>query len=106
MRAGTCVPPEPSPQLTLPLVRRPPHRTQQAAADSDGPREGVLIRMPSLNGRELTQPLLTKLQTAREKGIKKGLIYAPRLSWLFGITLLVISVLVAGVTLTTVILGD
>ncbi|PNW81882.1 hypothetical protein CHLRE_06g264450v5 [Chlamydomonas reinhardtii] len=77
-----------------------------AAADSDGPREGVLIRMPSLNGRELTQPLLTKLQTAREKGIKKGLIYAPRLSWLFGITLLVISVLVAGVTLTTVILGD
>ncbi|KAG2435521.1 hypothetical protein HYH02_011815 [Chlamydomonas schloesseri] len=78
-----------------------------AAVDSDGPREGVLIRMPSLNGRELTAPLLTKLQTARDKGIKKtGLIYAPRMSWLFGITLLVISVLVAGVTLVTVILGD
>ncbi|KXZ52259.1 hypothetical protein GPECTOR_10g890 [Gonium pectorale] len=54
----------------------------------------------------LTQPLLQRLQSARDKGIKKsGIIYAPRLSWQFGTALLVLSVLVAGVTLLTVILG-
>ncbi|PNH08390.1 putative sodium-coupled neutral amino acid transporter 7 [Tetrabaena socialis] len=66
----------------------------------------VLEEDGSVRAGNLKQPLLARLQSAREKGIKKsGMMYAPRLSWLFGTALLALSVLVAGVALVTVVLG-
>ncbi|EFJ53128.1 hypothetical protein VOLCADRAFT_127346 [Volvox carteri f. nagariensis] len=54
---------------------------------------------------DLKRPLLIRLQSAREKGIKKGITYAPRLSWMFGSLLVVLGILIAGVTVSTVLLG-
>lgn len=60
--------------------------------------------LPS-SANELSRPLLIRLQSAKEKGIKKGLIYAPRLSWIFGSLLVALGLLIAGVTILTVVLG-
>ncbi|GLC38252.1 hypothetical protein PLESTB_000940900 [Pleodorina starrii] len=54
----------------------------------------------------LKRPLLTRLHTAREKGIKKGIIYAPRLSWIFGSLLIALGLLIGGVTIVTIVLGS
>lgn len=64
------------------------------------------MRYPSQTSKPLAQPLLEKLQTARDKGIKKtGIMYAPRLSWTFGVLLIALSLAVASVALYTVIYG-
>lgn len=68
--------------------------------------EHAPVRYPSQTSKPLAQPLLEKLQTARDKGIKKtGIMYAPRLSWTFGVLLIALSLAVASVALYTVIYG-
>ncbi|KAG2500250.1 hypothetical protein HYH03_001828 [Edaphochlamys debaryana] len=74
------------------------------AGGAGGLTEPLLVRTASLTGMKDSH--LHRLVSARDKGIKKaGYMYAPRLSWLWGTLLLVLSLLVAGVTLVTVILG-